>query len=113
MGSQWGGPLQISHAMTVMYHYKTVNEETTWTIKFSLNDANKGEAYKLRLELPSAHGARLQLCRIGKGNAIARYAIQDLYRLFNIEIPGTLLHSLGENSIYLTQAYNSFRIKII
>ncbi|GKE70839.1 probable rhamnogalacturonate lyase B [Tanacetum coccineum] len=94
-------------------------KETTWTIKFSLSDANKGETYKLRLALASAHWARLQVRvndingnplfstrLIGKDSAIARHAIHGLYWFFNIDIPGTLLQSRGENSIYLTQANN-------
>ncbi|PWA86259.1 rhamnogalacturonate lyase [Artemisia annua] len=94
-------------------------KKTTWTIKFSLKDSNKGETYILRLALASAHLARLQVRvndlngdplfstpLIGRDNTIARHEIHGLYWLFNIKIPGSYLHSRGENSIYLTQAYN-------
>ncbi|KAK9067820.1 hypothetical protein SSX86_011931 [Deinandra increscens subsp. villosa] len=93
-------------------------EKTTWTIKFKLNSVNNDETYKLRLALASAQVSDLQVRVndpnmnlplystgiIGGDNAIARHGIHGLSWLFNIDIPGTVLISNGENSIYLTQA---------
>ncbi|KAJ0604908.1 putative rhamnogalacturonan endolyase [Helianthus annuus] len=95
-----------------------VYEKTTWTIKFKLNNVNKDETYKLRLALASAQVSDLQVRVndlntdsplfstgiIGGDNAIARHGIHGLSWLFNIDIPGTLLISNEENTIYLTQA---------
>ncbi|KAJ0786441.1 putative rhamnogalacturonan endolyase [Helianthus annuus] len=95
-----------------------VYEKTTWTIKFKLNNVNKDETYKLRLALASAQVSDLQVRVndlntdsplfstgiIGRDNAIARHGIHGLSWLFNIDIPGTLLISNEENTIYLTQA---------
>ncbi|XP_076890336.1 uncharacterized protein LOC143541383 [Bidens hawaiensis] len=93
-------------------------EKTTWTIKFKLNNVNKDGNYKLRLALASAQVSDLQVRVndpnsnlplfstgiLGGDNAIARHGIHGLSWLFNIDIPGTVLFSTGENAIYLTQA---------
>ncbi|KAK3231100.1 hypothetical protein Dsin_002981 [Dipteronia sinensis] len=91
---------------------------TTWEIKFNLNNANKNSKYKLRLALASATAAELQVRvndpywakspvfstgLIGDENAIARHGIQGLYRLYNVDLPGSLLVK-GNNSIFLTQS---------
>ena len=39
---------------------------------------------------------------IGHDNTIARHGIHGLYRLFNIDVPGTVLVK-GNNTIFLTQ----------
>ncbi|KAL8225464.1 hypothetical protein R6Q57_018021 [Mikania cordata] len=92
--------------------------KTTWTIKFKLNNVNKDETYKLRLALASAQVSDLQVRVndpneetplfstgiIGGDNAIARHGIHGLSWLFNIDIPGAILISNGDNAIYLTQA---------
>ncbi|MFS7913225.1 putative rhamnogalacturonan endolyase [Helianthus anomalus] len=97
---------------------ENVYEKTTWTIKFKLNNVNKDETYKLRLALASAQVSDLQVRVndlntdsplfstgiIGGDNAIARHGIHGLSWLFSIDIPGTLLISNEENTIYLTQA---------
>ncbi|KAC9754821.1 hypothetical protein E3N88_45291 [Mikania micrantha] len=93
-------------------------EKTTWTIKFKLNNVNKDDTYKLRLALASAQVSDQQVRVndpneetplfstgiIGGDNAIARHGIHGLSWLFNIDIPGVVLISNGENAIYLTQA---------
>ncbi|TXG52634.1 hypothetical protein EZV62_021803 [Acer yangbiense] len=91
---------------------------TTWEIKFNLNNANKKAKYKLRLALASATFAELQVRvndpywakrpvfstgQIGDENAIARHGIHGVYRLYNVDLPGSLLVK-GSNSIFLTQS---------
>ncbi|KAM7520860.1 hypothetical protein LguiB_019822 [Lonicera macranthoides] len=92
-------------------------EGTTWQIKFSLENVNLDETYKLRLALSAAAQAELQVRVndlksenpifssgvIGGENAIARHGIHGLYWLYNVEIHGNLLLQ-GDNTIYLTQA---------
>ncbi|KAK1436363.1 hypothetical protein QVD17_02142 [Tagetes erecta] len=97
--------------------YDIMYEKTTWTIKFELDKVNKNGTYKLRLALASAQLSELQVRAndpysdaplfstgtIGGDNAIARHGIHGLYWLFNIDIPGKILKSDGENAIYLTK----------
>ncbi|KAF5818654.1 putative rhamnogalacturonan endolyase [Helianthus annuus] len=99
-------------------------EQATWTIKFSLYNINENETYTLRIALASAHQSDLQVRvndlnevplfstgKIGGDNAIARHGIHGIYWLFNIEIPGNILYSHEENSIYLTQVNNESRFQ--
>ncbi|KAM7516916.1 hypothetical protein LguiA_006499 [Lonicera macranthoides] len=72
-------------------------EGTTWQIKFSLENVNLNETYKLRLALSAAAQAELQVRVndlksenpifssgvIGGENAIARHGIHGLYWLYN------------------------------
>ncbi|GKV19905.1 hypothetical protein SLEP1_g30104 [Rubroshorea leprosula] len=89
---------------------------TTWQIKFSLDNVDRTQTYKLRLALATAYVAELQVqCNnqtadpplfstgvIGHDNTIARHGIHGLYRLFNVDIAGALFVQ-GENTIFLTQ----------
>ncbi|KAI3806674.1 hypothetical protein L1987_22587 [Smallanthus sonchifolius] len=84
----------------------------------SFDKVNKDETYKLRLALSSAQVSDLQVRVndpnkdlplfstgiIGGDNAVARHGIHGLSWLCNIDIPGAVLISNGENAIYLTQA---------
>ncbi|KAI5403055.1 probable rhamnogalacturonate lyase B isoform X2 [Lathyrus oleraceus] len=92
-------------------------EGTTWQINFNLDRVNTNGTYKLRLALASVHFAELQvrinnadanppLFRteiIGKDNTIARHGIHGMYRLYNVDVQGSLLVN-GNNTIFLTQA---------
>ncbi|XP_041017227.1 uncharacterized protein LOC121259642 isoform X2 [Juglans microcarpa x Juglans regia] len=98
---------------------KTVNntyEGTTWQIRFKLDVADESGTCKLRLALATAHASELQVRIndpkadpplfssgvIGKDNTIARHGIHGLYRLYNVDVPGTQLLE-GDNTIFLTQ----------
>lgn len=76
---------------------------------------NRVGLYTLRIALASAADSELQIRindpksehifttgLIGKDNAIARHGIHGLYRLYSIDVAGSLL-SVGDNTIYLTQ----------
>ncbi|KAL5777437.1 hypothetical protein ACOSP7_010363 [Xanthoceras sorbifolium] len=90
---------------------------TTWEIKFKVDNVNKIATYKLRVALATATMAELQVRvndglakspafstgLIGDENAIARHGIKGLYRLYNVDLHGSLLVQ-GHNSIYLTQS---------
>ncbi|KAL5844534.1 hypothetical protein ACOSQ3_010588 [Xanthoceras sorbifolium] len=90
---------------------------TTWEIKFKVDNVNKIATYKLRVALATATMAELQVRvndglakspvfstgLIGDENAIARHGIKGLYRLYNVDLHGSLLVR-GQNSIFLTQS---------
>ncbi|KAL5074050.1 hypothetical protein RYX36_013034 [Vicia faba] len=92
-------------------------EGTTWQINFNLDHVNTNGTYKLRLALASVHFAELQVRInnsdanpplfttevIGKDNTIARHGIHGMYRLYNVDVEGSLLVK-GNNTIFLTQA---------
>lgn len=42
----------------------------------------------------------------GHDNAICRHGIHGLYRLYSINVPGTLL-AKGDNTVFLTQAMST------
>ncbi|XP_059307364.1 uncharacterized protein LOC132058946 isoform X2 [Lycium ferocissimum] len=89
---------------------------TTWQVQFDLEDVDQSSNYTLQLALASAHEAELQVQfndpdtdaphyttgLIGKDNAIARHGIHGLYRLYTINVPGSLL-VFGNNVMYLKQ----------
>ncbi|KAK7311716.1 hypothetical protein RJT34_10024 [Clitoria ternatea] len=93
---------------------------TTWQINFKLDYVNTSGTYKLRVALASVHSAELEIRinnsganpplfssgLIGKDNTIARHGIHGLYRLYSIDVQGTLLVQ-GNNTIFLTQATNT------
>ncbi|XP_009771423.1 uncharacterized protein LOC107773907 isoform X2 [Nicotiana tabacum] len=89
---------------------------TTWQVLFDLDDIDQSANYTLQLALASANDAELQVQfndaepdaphyttgLIGKDNAIARHGIHGLYRLYTINVPGSLL-VFGTNVMYLKQ----------
>ncbi|MBA0595638.1 hypothetical protein Gorai_012501, partial [Gossypium raimondii] len=89
---------------------------TTWKIKFELDNVDWNGIYKLRVALASATLAELQVRvndpnsnrplfttgLIGRDNAIARHGIHGIYKLYNVDIPGTRFVK-GENTIFLKQ----------
>ncbi|XP_047256560.1 probable rhamnogalacturonate lyase B [Capsicum annuum] len=89
---------------------------TTWQVLFDLEDVDQSSNYTLQLALASAHEAELQVRfndpetdaphyttgLIGKDNAIARHGIHGIYRLYTINVPGSLL-GIGTNVMYLKQ----------
>ncbi|MFQ6639698.1 hypothetical protein Gotur_015412 [Gossypium turneri] len=89
---------------------------TTWQIKFELDNVDRNGIYKLRVALASATLAELQVRvndpnsnrplfttgLIGRDNAIARHGIHGIYKLYNVDIPGTRFVK-GENTIFLKQ----------
>ncbi|KAI4321449.1 hypothetical protein MLD38_034829 [Melastoma candidum] len=92
---------------------------TTWQVKFTMDTVDRAGTYKLHLALATMHAADLQV-RInnptaaaplfstgvlGKDNTVARHGIHGLYRLFSVDIPGTLL-AIGENTVFLTMYAN-------
>ncbi|XP_049379050.1 probable rhamnogalacturonate lyase B isoform X2 [Solanum stenotomum] len=90
---------------------------TTWQVLFDLEDVDQSSNYTLQLALASAHEAELQVRfndpeidaphystgLIGKDNAIARHGIHGIYRLYTINVPGSLL-GFGTNIMYLKQS---------
>nr|XP_043636747.1 rhamnogalacturonate lyase-like [Erigeron canadensis] len=106
------------YAQVTRKKYDNIYENTTWTIKFMLNDVIRNATYKLRLALASAQVSDLQVRVndpnkyfplfstgiIGGDNAIARHGIHGLYWLFSIDISYSYLLSNKMNAIYLTQA---------
>ncbi|XP_055828872.1 probable rhamnogalacturonate lyase B isoform X2 [Solanum dulcamara] len=90
---------------------------TTWQVLFDLEDVDQSSNYTLQLALASAHEAELQVRfndpetdaphyttgLIGKDNAIARHGIHGIYRLYTINVPGSLL-GIETNIMYLTQS---------
>ncbi|KAK9930032.1 hypothetical protein M0R45_027091 [Rubus argutus] len=93
---------------------------TTWKIKFQLDNVSQTKTYILRIALATANIAELQIGVndskadsplfttgvIGHDNTICRHGIHGLYRLYNIDVPGTLLVK-GDNTLFLTQAMNT------
>ncbi|XP_062164042.1 probable rhamnogalacturonate lyase B isoform X1 [Alnus glutinosa] len=93
---------------------------TTWQIKFKLDQVDTTGAYKLRLALATVHISELQVRVndpkadppifssgvIGHDNTIARHGIHGLYRLFNVEVGGSLV-MVGDNTIFLTQTQST------
>ncbi|GMN40186.1 hypothetical protein TIFTF001_009411 [Ficus carica] len=87
-------------------------QSTTWQIKFPLENETPSGTFKLRIALATANVAVLQVRinddevfttgEIGHDNTITRHGIHGLYRLFNIDVPGTVLVK-GNNTIFLTQ----------
>lgn len=91
-------------------------EGTTWQIRFKLDNVDQSGAFKLRLALATANVAELQVRindpkidpphfstgEIGHDNTIARHGVHGLYRLYNVDVPGTTLVE-GENTVFLTQ----------
>ncbi|KAG4200528.1 hypothetical protein ERO13_A05G216800v2 [Gossypium hirsutum] len=89
---------------------------TTWQIKFELDNVDRNGIYKLRVALASATLAELQVRvndpnsnrplfttgLIGRDNAIARHGIHGIYKLYNVDIPGTRFVK-GENTIFFKQ----------
>ncbi|EXC11824.1 hypothetical protein L484_009236 [Morus notabilis] len=92
-------------------------QETTWQVKFNLQNVMWDENYTLRLAIASAQATNLQVRfnyppsyppmfsthRIGRDNSIARHGIHGLYWLYSVNIPGFWLLE-GNNTLYLTQA---------
>ncbi|KAM6571485.1 hypothetical protein CsatA_015565 [Cannabis sativa] len=90
--------------------------DSTWQIRFGLQNRTETQTYALRIALATAHISELQVRInkadekiplftsgvIGKDNSIARHGIHGLYWLFNIEIPGSLFVE-GNNTIFLTR----------
>ncbi|KAK1392015.1 Rhamnogalacturonan endolyase [Heracleum sosnowskyi] len=90
---------------------------TTWQILFDLEEIDESGNYTLHLALASATTAELQVRinnynptsphfttgLIGQDNAIARHGIHGLYRLYSVNVGGSLLLQ-GGNVIFLTQA---------
>ncbi|KAG5574228.1 hypothetical protein H5410_054362 [Solanum commersonii] len=90
---------------------------TTWQVLFDLEDVDQSSNYTLQLAFASAHEAELQVRfndpeidaphystgLIGKDNAIARHGIRGIYRLYTINVPGSLL-GFGTNIMYLKQS---------
>ncbi|KAL6176756.1 hypothetical protein ACLB2K_053389 [Fragaria x ananassa] len=93
---------------------------TTWKIKFQLDNVSQTKTHKLRVALATANIAELQIRVndsnadtplfttgvIGHDNAICRHGIHGLYRLYSINVPGTLL-AKGDNTVFLTQAMST------
>ncbi|KAL6180156.1 hypothetical protein ACLB2K_046823 [Fragaria x ananassa] len=93
---------------------------TTWKINFQLDNVNQTKTHKLRVALATANIAVLQIRVndsnadtplfttgvIGHDNAICRHGIHGLYRLYSINVPGTLL-AKGDNTVFLTQAMST------
>ncbi|XP_038715579.1 rhamnogalacturonate lyase-like [Tripterygium wilfordii] len=91
-------------------------EGTTWQIKFEFDKGDHNGTYTLRVALATAHVSELQVRIndqnatsplfstgiIGNDNTIARHGIHGLYRLYNVDVPGTQLVE-GSNTIFLTQ----------
>ncbi|OVA10046.1 Rhamnogalacturonate lyase [Macleaya cordata] len=91
-------------------------QQTTWQIKFNLENVNYAGTYKLRISVAAATYAQIEVnfnnrnprrphfrsSMFGKDNAIARHGIHGLYWLFNIDVPSFRLIR-GENTLYLTQ----------
>ncbi|KAI4337576.1 hypothetical protein L6164_015974 [Bauhinia variegata] len=89
---------------------------TTWQIKFELDNLIKDSTYKLRVAIASATLAEVQVRvndpnsrrpvfttgLIGRDNSVARHGIHGIYRLYHVNIPGSLLVH-GTNTIFLTQ----------
>ncbi|PIA51944.1 hypothetical protein AQUCO_01000071v1 [Aquilegia coerulea] len=89
---------------------------TTWQVVFKLDEVHQSSTFKFRLALASANDAELQVQVndpqanpplftsgvIGKDNAIQRHGIHGLYRLYSVDIPGSLLVR-GNNTIFLSQ----------
>lgn len=90
---------------------------TTWKILYDLEEVNETGNYTLQLALASATTSELQVRindedatipyfttgLIGQDNAIARHGIHGLYRLYTVNVWGSLLQN-GRNTIFLTQA---------
>ncbi|KAH0711338.1 hypothetical protein KY289_007297 [Solanum tuberosum] len=90
---------------------------TTWQVLFDLEDVDQSSNYTLQLALASAHEAEFQVRfndpeidaphystgLIGKDNAIARHGIHGIYRIYTINVPGSLL-GFGTNIMYLKQS---------
>ncbi|KAM7266669.1 hypothetical protein ACFE04_004566 [Oxalis oulophora] len=95
-------------------------EATTWQIKFQLNYPDQNATYKMRLALATANVAELQVRindtladpplfttgQIGFDNTIGRHGIHGLYRLYSVDVPGTMFVD-GENTIFLKLATNT------
>ncbi|KAM5575243.1 putative rhamnogalacturonate lyase B [Rosa sericea] len=93
---------------------------TTWQIKFRLDNVSQTKTYTLRIALATANVAELQIRVndsktdspvfttgvIGHDNTICRHGIHGLYRLYTIDVPGTLLVE-GDNIVFLTQAMSN------
>lgn len=89
---------------------------TTWQIKFMLEDVNSSGIYTLRLALATANLAQLEVRVnqevaaaalfstgvIGHDNTIARHGVYGLYKLFNVDVAGSLL-LVGDNTVLLSQ----------
>ncbi|XP_024169233.2 probable rhamnogalacturonate lyase B isoform X1 [Rosa chinensis] len=95
-------------------------QSTTWQIKFRLDNVSQTKTYTLRIALATANVAELQIRVndsktdspvfttgvIGHDNTICRHGIHGLYRLYTIDVPGTLLVE-GDNIVFLTQAMST------
>ncbi|XP_050378751.1 probable rhamnogalacturonate lyase B isoform X1 [Argentina anserina] len=93
---------------------------TTWKIKCQLDNVSKTKTYKLRVALATANIAELQIRVndpkadpplfttgvIGHDNTICRHGIHGLYRLYSIDVPGTMLVK-GDNTVFLRQAMST------
>ncbi|XP_004288871.1 PREDICTED: probable rhamnogalacturonate lyase B-like [Fragaria vesca subsp. vesca] len=93
---------------------------TSWKINFQIDNVNQTKTHKLRVALATANIAELQIRVndsnadtplfttgvIGHDNAICRHGIHGLYRLYSINVPGTLL-AKGDNTVFLTQAMST------
>lgn len=72
--------------------------------KFSFHDLTDGENLPLKVRINKVADPPLfSTGLLGKDNTIARHGIHGLYRLYNIEVPGTQLQK-GDNTIFLTQS---------
>lgn len=92
--------------------------ETTWQIKFKLDNVNPTSKYTLQISLASANVAQLEVRvnnpsvevealfstgQIGKDNSIARHGCHGIYRFYSVAIDGEKLLE-GDNTLYLRQA---------
>lgn len=64
------------------------------------------EIKKIQVNNPEKKPAVFTTGQIGHDNAIARHGIHGLYRLYGVDISGSLLME-GENSIFLSQIISS------
>lgn len=91
--------------------------ETTWQVRFNLENVKNEESYTLQLALASATGTDLQIRlnnpnrnrpmfstrMIGRDNSIARHGIHGLYWMYSVNVPGNVLRQ-GNNIMYFTQS---------
>ncbi|KAM6594385.1 hypothetical protein CsatA_002088 [Cannabis sativa] len=106
-------------------YYKTITiqpengtyRQTTWQVKFNLENVVQSKSYTLQLALASASASDLQVRMnerntyspifsthlLGRDNSIARHGIHGTYWMFSINISGYWLRQ-GQNILYLTSS---------
>ncbi|KAM6570028.1 hypothetical protein CsatB_018013 [Cannabis sativa] len=91
--------------------------QTTWQVKFNLENVVQSKSYTLQLALASASASDLQVRMnerntyspifsthlLGRDNSIARHGIHGTYWMFSINISGYWLRQ-GQNILYLTSS---------